>query len=59
VFVPDFVMAFTWMPAERPCAASKRLVITWNSAIDSRLKFGLVNVPATVCVTCCPSIVRL
>ena len=37
VLVPDLVTAFTWTPDERPCVASKRLEMNWNSAIASSL----------------------
>ena len=37
-FVPDFVIALTIIPLERPCVASNRFAITWNSWIASRLK---------------------
>ena len=30
-------VTFTCTPDERPCVASKRLVVSWNSAIESRL----------------------
>ena len=40
MFVPDLVMALAIIPAERPCVASKRLVSSSNSAIESRLKRG-------------------
>ena len=35
--VPDLVIAFTCTPDDRPCVASKRLEMNWNSAIASRL----------------------
>ena len=37
VLVPDFVIAFASIPADRPCVASKRLVTSTNSAIASML----------------------
>ena len=49
-------MACTWMPSDRPWVMSKRFVITWNSAIASRLKRGWPKPPpATCCVISCPS----
>jgi hypothetical protein len=36
-FVPDLVIAFTCTPDDRPCVASNRLEMNWNSAIESRL----------------------
>ena len=38
--VPDFVMAFTCTPVERPVVASNRLAMNWNSAIESWLYRG-------------------
>ena len=43
MLVPERVMACTWMPVERPMVTSKRLVITWNSAMASRLMPGWPN----------------
>ena len=31
----DQVIAFTWTPVDRPCVASKRFEMNWNSAIES------------------------
>jgi hypothetical protein len=55
VFVPDLVIAFTWMPADRPCAASNRFETYSNSPIASRLYRGCPKVSATWLVTCWPS----
>ena len=41
------VIAFTWTPEERPCVASKRFEMNWNSAIESRLKRGWPPGPRT------------
>ena len=38
--VPDLVMTFTCTPCDRPCVASKRFEMNWNSAIISWLKRG-------------------
>ena len=51
---PTRVMAFTCTPDERPCVASKRFEMNWNSAIESRLKRGWPPVPSTA-DTCWPS----
>ena len=40
--MPDFVIAFTWTPDDRPCVASNRFEMNWNSAIESLLYRGLV-----------------
>ncbi len=55
VLVPDFVIAFTIMPAVRPLVASNRLVVSSNSAIESRLKRGWFCWQHSVKVTCWPS----
>ena len=55
VLVPDLVIAFTWMPLERPCEASKRLETNSNSPIASRLYRGWPKLSATWLVTCWPS----
>jgi hypothetical protein len=36
-FVPPLLMAFTCTPGDRPCVASKRFEMNWNSAMVSRL----------------------
>ena len=38
--MPDLVIAFTCTPDDRPCVASNRFEMNWNSAIASRLKRG-------------------
>ena len=49
-------MACTWIPSDRPCVMSNKLVTTWNSAIASRLNFGWPNPePATCWVISWPS----
>ncbi len=40
VLVPDLVIAFTCTPVDRPCVASNRFEMNWNSAIESWLKRG-------------------
>src|SRR6266550_5387678 len=52
--VPDLVIAFTCTPDERPCVASKRLEMNWNSAIASLLYRDWLPVPRFE-VTCRPS----
>jgi hypothetical protein len=55
-FVPDFVIAWTWMPVDRPWVMSNIWVTSWNSAIDSRLNFGWpYRACPNFCVTCWPS----
>ena len=39
-FVPDLVIMFTCTPDERPCVASNRFEMYWNSAIISWLNAG-------------------
>ncbi len=51
---PDLVMAFTCTPDERPCVASKRFEMNWNSAIASLLYLDWFPVPRFD-VTCRPS----
>ena len=59
VLPPDFVMAFTWTPIERPWLASKRFDTYSISAIASWLNRGcphaLLDPAFIVCVTCWPS----
>ncbi len=52
--LPDFVMALTWTPVDRPIVASKRLATNWNSAIESWLNFAWPPVPMSA-ETCWPS----
>ena len=40
LLVPDFVMALTRTPVERPTVASNRFAMNWNSAIESWLYRG-------------------
>ena len=54
VLVPDLVMAFTCTPDERPCVASNRFEMNWNSAIASLLYRDWLPVPRFD-VTCRPS----
>ena len=53
-FVPDLVTTFTCTPCERPCVASNRFEMNWNSAIISWLKGGWPP-PPRLLVTCMPS----
>ena len=55
VLVPDLVIAFTWMPLDRPCDASNRFETNSNSPIASRLYRGWPKLSATWLVTCWPS----
>ncbi len=56
VFVPDFVITFTCAPDERPCVASNRFEMNWNSAIASRPKLGCrFEPPQQLFVTWMPS----
>ncbi len=54
MLVPERVMAFTCTPDERPCVASNRFEMNWNSrdrvAAEPRLAAG-----AELLVTCWPS----
>ncbi len=60
MFVPDFEIACTCTPVERPCVMSKLLVTIWNSAIASRLKRGSPEPElSTFCLICWPSRFRL
>ena len=43
--VPDLVIAFTCTPVDRPCVASNRFEMNWNSAIESWLNRGWPPVP--------------
>ena len=56
VLVPDLVMTFTCAPDERPCVASNRFEMNWNSAMASRPKLGCrFAPPQQLFVTCMPS----
>ena len=56
--VPDFVIAFTCTPDDRPWVASKRFEMNWNSAIASLLYRGWLPAPMFA-LTCMPSTFRL
>src|SRR6266699_669046 len=56
LLVPDLVIAFTCTPDDRPCVASNRFEMNWNSAIASRPKLGCrFEPPQQLFVTCRPS----
>src|SRR6266536_5771484 len=45
LLVPDLVIAFTCTPDDRPCVASNRFEMNWNSAMASRLYLAWLPVP--------------
>ena len=60
LFVPDFEIACTWTPVDRPWVMSNRFVTIWNSAIASRENRGSpLPDESTFCLICWPSRLRL